>query len=160
MAWQLCCHGMCKNLLRSDRQQRSYGKAKFPSILNCGQKNVSETGPYRKSKTIQYNACRCSGDFVWSECLLIAWLVQYSQRIRIEIQARPIPIAVALLPVIHNLLLITNKRQGYYCIKDKDTIAWFQVNTLYWILTRLTPWYLQKKKKKLQMFRAFTNAII
>ena len=45
MARQLCCRGMCKNLLRSDGQQRSYGKAKFPSYLNCGQKTVSETGP-------------------------------------------------------------------------------------------------------------------
>ena len=45
MARQLCCRGMCKNLLRSDGQQRSYGKAKFPSNLNCGQKTVSETGP-------------------------------------------------------------------------------------------------------------------
>ena len=43
--WQLCCCGMCKNLLRSDGQQRNYGKAKFPSNLNCGQKNVSEMGP-------------------------------------------------------------------------------------------------------------------
>ena len=45
MARQLCCRGMCKNLLRSDGQQRSYGKAKFPSCLNCGLKTVSETGP-------------------------------------------------------------------------------------------------------------------
>ena len=45
MARQLCCRGMCKNLLRSDGKQQSYGKAKFPSNLNCGQKNVSETGP-------------------------------------------------------------------------------------------------------------------
>ena len=45
MARQLCCRGMCKNLLRSDGQQRSYGKAKFPSYLNCGLKTVSETGP-------------------------------------------------------------------------------------------------------------------
>ena len=46
MARQLCCRGMCKNLLRSDGQQRSYGKAKFPSYLNCGLKTVSETGPW------------------------------------------------------------------------------------------------------------------
>ena len=45
MVWQLCCRGMCKNLLRSVVQQRNYGKAKFPSNLNCGQKSVSETGP-------------------------------------------------------------------------------------------------------------------
>ena len=45
MARQLCCRGMCKNLLRSDGQQWSCDKAKFPSDLNCGQKNVSETGP-------------------------------------------------------------------------------------------------------------------
>ena len=45
MARQLCCRGMCKNLLRSDVLQQSYGKAKFPSNLNCGQKTVSETGP-------------------------------------------------------------------------------------------------------------------
>ena len=49
MARQLCCRGMCKNLLRSDGQQRSYGKAKFPSYLNCGQKTVSETGPWSVS---------------------------------------------------------------------------------------------------------------
>ena len=42
MARQLCCRGMCKTLLRSNGQLRSYGKAKFPSYLNCGQKNVSE----------------------------------------------------------------------------------------------------------------------
>ena len=50
MARQLCCRGMCKNLLRSDGQQRNYGKAKFPSNLNCGQKTVSETGPWRDKK--------------------------------------------------------------------------------------------------------------
>ena len=46
MTRQLCCRGMCKNLLRSDGQQQSYGKAKFPSNLNCGQKTVIETGPW------------------------------------------------------------------------------------------------------------------
>ena len=46
MARQLCCRGMCKNLLRSDSQQRNYSKAKFPSNWNCGQKIVSETGPW------------------------------------------------------------------------------------------------------------------
>ena len=45
MARQLCCRGMCKNLLRSDDQQRNYSKANFPSNLNCGQNIVSETGP-------------------------------------------------------------------------------------------------------------------
>ena len=45
MARQLCCRGMCKNLLRSDSQQWNYSKTKFPSNLNCGQKIVSETGP-------------------------------------------------------------------------------------------------------------------
>ena len=34
-----------QKLLRSDGQQRSYGKAKFPSNLNFGQKTVSETDP-------------------------------------------------------------------------------------------------------------------
>ena len=42
----LSWHVMCKNLLRFDGQQRSYDKAKFPSYLNCGQKTVSETGPW------------------------------------------------------------------------------------------------------------------
>ena len=42
----LSWHVMCKHLLRSDGQQRSYGKAKLPSNLNCRQKNVSETGPW------------------------------------------------------------------------------------------------------------------
>ena len=51
MARQLCCRGMCRNLLRSDGQQQSYGKAKIPSYLNCGQKNVSETGPCAKNQT-------------------------------------------------------------------------------------------------------------
>ena len=46
MARQLCCRGMCKNLLRSDGQQRNYSKAKFSSNVNCGQKIVSETGPW------------------------------------------------------------------------------------------------------------------
>ena len=45
MAWQLCCHGMCKTLLRSDGQQRNYSQAKFPSNFNCGQKIVGETWP-------------------------------------------------------------------------------------------------------------------
>ena len=45
MARQLCCCGMCKNLLWSDGQQRNYSKPKFPSNSNCGQKIVSETGP-------------------------------------------------------------------------------------------------------------------
>ena len=53
MARQLCCRGMCKNLLRSDGQQRSYRKAKFPSNVNCGQKTVSETGPWTTSWIIQ-----------------------------------------------------------------------------------------------------------
>ena len=44
-ARQLCCCGMCKNLLRSDGQQQNYSKAKFPSNFDCGQKIVSETGP-------------------------------------------------------------------------------------------------------------------
>ena len=34
-----------QKLLRSDVQQRIYGKAKFPSNLNFGQKTVSETDP-------------------------------------------------------------------------------------------------------------------
>ena len=42
---QLCCRGMCKNLLWSDGRHRNYSKAKFPLYLNCGQKIVSETGP-------------------------------------------------------------------------------------------------------------------
>ena len=45
MAWHLCCHGMCKNLLLSDSQQWNYSKAKIPSNLTCGQKIVSEMGP-------------------------------------------------------------------------------------------------------------------
>ena len=45
----VCCRGMRKNLLRSYVQQRNYGKAKFPSKLNCGQKTVSETGPWSVS---------------------------------------------------------------------------------------------------------------
>ena len=36
---------MCKKLLRSDGQQRSYGKAKFPSNLNCGQKTLVKRAP-------------------------------------------------------------------------------------------------------------------
>ena len=51
MARQLCCRGMCKNLLRSDSQQRNYSKAKFPSNWNCGQKIVSETGPWHVLKS-------------------------------------------------------------------------------------------------------------
>ena len=57
----LCCRGMCKTLLRSDGQQRSYGKAKFQTNLNCGLKNVSETAPgldfsdlYSVSKTCSH----------------------------------------------------------------------------------------------------------
>ena len=46
MTRQLCCRGMCKNLLRSDGQQWNYSKAKFPSSLNCGKKIVRETGPW------------------------------------------------------------------------------------------------------------------
>ena len=45
MAWQLCCRGMCKNLLRSDGRQRNYKKTKFPSNLDFGQKIVSESIP-------------------------------------------------------------------------------------------------------------------
>ena len=50
MAGQLCCRVMCKNLLRSDGQQRNCGKAKFLSNLNSGQKIVSETGPRNTCK--------------------------------------------------------------------------------------------------------------
>ena len=53
MARQLCCRGMCKNLLRSDGQQRNYSKAKFPSNMNCGQKIVSETGLWFASWVIR-----------------------------------------------------------------------------------------------------------
>ena len=49
--WHDSCRGMCKNLLRSDGQQRNYSKAKFPSNLNCGQKIVSETGPCHRDLT-------------------------------------------------------------------------------------------------------------
>ena len=45
-ARQLCCRGTCKNLLRSDGEQRNYSKANFRSNLNCRQKIVSETGPW------------------------------------------------------------------------------------------------------------------
>ena len=37
---------MCKKLLRFDGQQRSYSKAKLPLNLNCGQKIISEMGPW------------------------------------------------------------------------------------------------------------------
>ena len=46
MVRQLCCRGMCKNLLRSDGQQQNYSKGKFPSNLKCVQKIVSEPGPW------------------------------------------------------------------------------------------------------------------
>ena len=45
MARHLCCRGMCKIFLPSDGQQRSYGKAKFPSNLNCGQKTLVKRAP-------------------------------------------------------------------------------------------------------------------
>ena len=45
MARQLCCRGMCKNLLRSDGQQRKYNKVKFLSNLNCGQKSLVKRAP-------------------------------------------------------------------------------------------------------------------
>ena len=60
MAWQLCCRGVRKNLLRSDGRQRSYGKAKVPSNLNCGQKNVSETGPWSD----HHSSCQSNIDFL------------------------------------------------------------------------------------------------
>ena len=47
-----------QNLLQSNGQQQSYGKAKFPSNLNCGQKNVSETGPWGHSE-----------DQIWFPCI-------------------------------------------------------------------------------------------
>ena len=49
MEWQLCCHGICKNLLRSSGQQWNYSKAKFPWNLNCEQKVVSEIGLWMKT---------------------------------------------------------------------------------------------------------------
>ena len=45
MARQLYCRGMYTNVLRSDGQQRSYGKAKFPSNLNCGKKTLVKRAP-------------------------------------------------------------------------------------------------------------------
>ena len=45
MARQLCCHGMCKNSLQFDGQQRNYTKVKFPLNSNCGQKIISKMGP-------------------------------------------------------------------------------------------------------------------
>ena len=53
----VCCRGMCKNLLWSDGQQRNYGKAKFPSNLTCGQKNVSETGPRHGIDCVGQTTC-------------------------------------------------------------------------------------------------------
>ena len=61
MARQLCCRGMCKNLLRSDGQQRNYNKAKFSSNLNCRQNIVSETGPWAV-KMHRVNLCRIITD--------------------------------------------------------------------------------------------------
>ena len=57
MARHLCCRGMCKDLLRSDGQQWNYDNAKFPSNLNCGQKNVSETGPRSAKYDLMLLAC-------------------------------------------------------------------------------------------------------
>ena len=42
---QLCCRGMCRNLSRSDGQQRNNSKAKFPSNLNYGQKSLVKRAP-------------------------------------------------------------------------------------------------------------------
>ena len=66
MARQLCCRGMCKNLLRYDGQQRNFGKAKFPSNLNYGKKKtlvkrapglnltaVSLKSPFRLCNSVQ-----------------------------------------------------------------------------------------------------------
>ena len=52
MARQLCCRGMCKNLLQSDDPEQNYSEAKFPSNLNCGKKIVSETGPWTTGENI------------------------------------------------------------------------------------------------------------
>ena len=47
----MCCRGICKNLLRSDGQQRNYSKAKFPSNLNCGQNSLVEWAPGDENTT-------------------------------------------------------------------------------------------------------------
>ena len=71
MARKLCCRGMCKNLLRSDGQQRNYSKAKFPSNLNCGHKIVSETAPW--SVTL----ARSSSTNIPLSCVLL-YIIWYS----------------------------------------------------------------------------------
>ena len=91
MARQLCCRGMCKNLLRSDGQQRSYGKAKFPSYLNCGQKTVSETGP-------------CCFNVVST----ISYLIVLSGPIAVTPSFRPSLISNPLWPECVILLLLTH----------------------------------------------------
>ena len=53
MARQLCCRGMCKNLSRSEGQQRNYNKTKFPSNLNSGQKTLVKRAPGGVSLTLR-----------------------------------------------------------------------------------------------------------
>ena len=45
MAWQLCCHGMCKNLLRSDGQQRIMARGSFHPIWIAGKKPLVKWAP-------------------------------------------------------------------------------------------------------------------
>ena len=65
-----CCRGMCKYLLRSDGQRRSYGKANFPSNFNCEQKTVSETGPRTSTHYTVRRRTKKSGEISkpWEKC--------------------------------------------------------------------------------------------
>ena len=76
MTRQLCCRGMCKNLLRSDGQQWNYLKAKFASNLNYKQKNISDTGPYIAYYDVKHNNGKCrKTTSLWTiKNVLILWV--------------------------------------------------------------------------------------
>ena len=70
MARQLCCRGMCKNLSRSDGQQRNYSKAKFASNLNYGQNSLVKRAPGHHWFKYWCVACWAPNHYV-NQCWLV-----------------------------------------------------------------------------------------
>ena len=121
MARQLCCHGMCKNLLQIDGQQQSYGKAKFPSNLNCGQKNVSETNP---STQTRLHASWCIND---SKFTTIPYWIK----------------SLNCLPYIQNMLktngIISKFQPSKYCDIPWNLVGYFELVIKDHWSTRISP---------------------
>ena len=72
MAWQLCCHGMCKILQWCDTVQWSYTETNFHQIWITTEKNCSWKGHLKISLTINKKKSHCfSWIWIWKTCISI-----------------------------------------------------------------------------------------